>query len=216
MIHLLAFAPPVNFVEVSGGGIQAVTNNQKYVTISRLAPTSPSEVLMRVEGGYAQFDRADEADRSLLVSGKADFTSSVNIGSNSSVNDHWNGLTTKMFAIETANVGQGTSSTSAPLNLGSEIRSQGATLYLAPSSTNKEYALPYKTSSTTKPDADSIPDGAIVTITNVSSSNSAQIQGTWNTTYGFTNAYTLAAKKSITLQYYANQPLYWGSSFPVI
>ncbi|MGY8868643.1 MAG: hypothetical protein ACKVJK_23800, partial [Methylophagaceae bacterium] len=63
---------PANFVELSGGGFQAVTNSDQFVKISRLAAGSTyNDTLLRVDGGKVVLNQTDANDTVLDVTAQA-------------------------------------------------------------------------------------------------------------------------------------------------
>jgi hypothetical protein len=199
-------AIPSNFVEISGGGIQAVTNSEKYVSIVRRSVSDNGE------RGYAQFQRADKSDLSLWVEGKAQFERRVDVGigsaGNTSVNTYnWPGLRTRMLTIQPKYVGPGNSNSSVPLDLAYEIRSGGSTLYLRPGSSGRYYTLPHISSAGTTTDANYVPDGTIITLINTSNIYSGYVKGLFGANGGTKEYYTLKHGDCLTLQYFG------GSSY---
>ena len=66
-------AQPSNFVELSGGGFQAVTNSDQYVKINRVSPGSYTSTLLQVEGGTVSLNQDDKDDSTITSTGRANF-----------------------------------------------------------------------------------------------------------------------------------------------
>jgi hypothetical protein len=75
------FNKPANFIEMSGGGFQAVTNSDQFVKITREAPGSTYGVtLLQVEGGRTVLNQDDATDEVLYVNGKSTFIGKTDLG----------------------------------------------------------------------------------------------------------------------------------------
>ena len=205
-------AIPSNFVEASGGGVQVVSNSQKYVSITRKDINSSGDELITVNNGYASFQRSNPDELSLEAEGYSRFQKRVDVGTfsfgNTNVNTDWPGLRTRMFTILTKYVGSGSSSSSSPLDLAYEIRSGGSTLYLRPDSSRRYYTLPHKSSAGTTTDADYVPDGTVITLINTSNTYSGYVKGLFGAKTsggsfaGTKEYYTLKHGDTLTLQYF--------------
>ena len=78
----VTFNKPSNFIELSGGGFQAVTNSEQYVKINREAPGSTYGVtLLQVRGGRTVLSQPDDSDEVLSVSGRSSFNGRIDLGS---------------------------------------------------------------------------------------------------------------------------------------
>jgi hypothetical protein len=77
------FNKPANFIEMSGGGFQAVTNSNQFVKITREAAgtTNYGVTLLQVEGGRTVLNQDDATDEVLYVNGKSTFVGRTDLGS---------------------------------------------------------------------------------------------------------------------------------------
>jgi hypothetical protein len=181
-------AKPSNFIEMSGGGFQAVTNSEQYVKINRLDANNSSwvETLLQVRGGKTVLQQPDIEDEVLNVSGKAFLTGQTTIGNswysgnyNDPLDSHArilkvNGLAQDGYTI----LSPGT--TSSPSNLAYAISQGNSMFWLShTSSTSRYYELPnqlntgtYNPASTTN-----IPIGTTIYVFNKSDGDSVYIRG---------------------------------------
>jgi len=188
-------AQPSNFIEMSGGGFQALTNSDQFVKIERTTPGAWTFALLRVDGGKSNFRQEDKDDTVLNTEGRTNLLGFNQLGY------AWNGNTTiygrsqnqfytapefKRYSIPSSG---GSSSSPNYIN-----PMQGASFTLSPGSSSSQqyYALPHRqfgtaTSvpngartyqySTDTYDVEDIPDGTVLFLFNTNHDRNAYIEG---------------------------------------
>jgi hypothetical protein len=140
---------PTNFVELSAGGFQAVTDSSQYVQINRLdSPTTTSSpTLVRINNGSLSiYQNNDIAFETLYNQGRSSLTGRVAVGGD------WSGDLTKPKTLDVngglvlnsyPNIPTGGSSAS-PTDLG-PILAQGYSFIMldSTSTSDRHYVLPY-------------------------------------------------------------------------
>ena len=190
---------PANFVELSGGGFQAITNSDQFVKISRLSSTSTyNDTLLRVDGGKVVLNQTDPDDTVLDVTAQALLGGRTIIG-----NDYGGSTVVRGRSQPSLRVAPEMYRYSIPSSGGSSTSPnyinpmKGAFFTLAPgsSASSQYYALPHRQftngsndSSVPKAartyqystdiyDVEDIPDGTVVYIFNTNHGRTAQIEG---------------------------------------
>ena len=190
---------PANFVELSGGGFQAVTNSDQFVKISRLAAGSTyNDTLLRVDGGKVVLNQTDSDDTVLDVTAQALLGGRTIIG-----NDYGGSTVVRGRSQPSLRVAPEMYRYSIPSTGGSNTNPtyinpmKGTFFTLTPGSgtTSDHYALPHRAFtngsndssvpkklranqySTDVYDVEDIPDGTVVYIFNTNHGRTAHIEG---------------------------------------
>ena len=181
---LLVF--PANFVEITAGGFQAVTDSTQYIKILRQDNSiyTPNPTLMQVEGGAVVINHTDQTQSTLANAAKSTLSGKVEAGSN------WNGDLTKPKTLDVngglrlkhpfSYVGGGSST--SPTRLASTL-AEGNTLITLRNSggSNYHFQLPYYVSATYNDvDYDKFETGHMLILFNSDDNSSVQIRGLYN------------------------------------
>ena len=189
-------AQPSNFIEMSGGGFQALTNSDQFVKIERTNPGDWSFALLRVDGGKANFRQEDRDDTAIQTEGRTnlagfnqlgyDWGGSTNIYGRAQ-NQFYSAPEFRRYSIPSSG---GSSTSPAYIN---PMKGASFTLQPGSSASNQYYALPHRQfgTSTTVPkgarnyqystdtyDVEDIPDGTVIYIFNTNHGRNAFIEGT--------------------------------------
>jgi hypothetical protein len=76
----LTLSFPVNFVELTGGGFQAVTDSTQYVKINRASPGETNPQLMRIQGGQIWMDHTDSSQLTFINFSNSELYGGARIG----------------------------------------------------------------------------------------------------------------------------------------
>ena len=190
---------PANFVELSGGGFQAVTNSDQFVKISRLSTSSNyNTTLLRVDGGKVVLNQTDSEDTVLDVTAQALLGGRTIIG-----NDYGGSTVVRGRSQPSLRVAPEMYRYSIPSTGGSNTNPtyinpmKGTFFTLTPGSGTSQdhYALPHRQftngsndssvpkaarnyqTSTDVYDVEDIPDGTVVYIFNTNHGRTAHIEG---------------------------------------
>jgi len=189
-------AKPSNFIEMSGGGFQAVTNSEQFVKINRYDASNSNweETLLQVRGGKTLLQQPDPDDDVLTVSGIAKIEGRNILGQSwagSAIRGHSQSQFYSAPEFRRYSIPSSGGSSSSPQYINPL---QGAFFTLAPGSSTSQryYALPHRQfgTSTSVPfaarerqystdvyDVEDIPDGTVVFIFNTNNGRDAYIEG---------------------------------------
>ena len=177
---------PANFVEITAGGFQAVTDSTQYIKIIRRDNSiyTPNPTLMEVEGGAVVISHTDQTQSTLNNSATSTLSGKLIAGSN------WGGDLTKPKTLDvngglrlkhpTSNINGGSST--SPTRLASTL-AEGATLITLRNAggSNFHFQLPYYVSETYKDaDYDKFETGHMLILFNSDDNTSVQIRGLYN------------------------------------
>jgi hypothetical protein len=182
------FNKPSNFIEMSGGGFQAVTNSDQFVKITREAPGSTYGVtLLQVEGGRTVLNQDDVTDDVLYVNGRSTFIGRTDLGGSSYSGDYNDPIGANPRLPYLAGLVQNSytyfspGTSTAPASLAYPISQGNMQLWLFFSSASSRfYALPNQLSTNAyEPtnSAQSLPVGTTLFIFNQSDGNSVFVRG---------------------------------------
>ena len=189
-------AKPSNFIEMSGGGFQAVTNSEQFVKINRYDANNSNweETLLQVRGGKTVLQQPDSDDDVLTVSGVS-YIEGRNILGQSWAGSAIRGRSQSQFysapEYRYYSLPTGGGSTSTPKLIDPR---KGAFFQIAPGSSSSQqyYALPHRQfgTSTSVPyaarereyssdvyDVEDIPDGTVIFIFNTNNGRNSYIEG---------------------------------------
>ena len=188
-------AQPSNFIEMSGGGFQALTNSDQFVKIERTAPGAWTFALLRVAGGKTNLAQETKSDVVLQTSGATNLFGFNQLGYDWSGNYDIHGRAQTQFHTAPEFRRQSTPSTGGSSASPAYINPmKGASFTLTPGepASQRHYALPHRQfgTSTSTPnklranemssdtyDVENIPDGTVVYIFNTNHGRTAYIEG---------------------------------------
>ena len=187
-------AKPSNFIEMSGGGFQAVTTSEQFVKISRTTAGSWSFALLDVRGGNSSFQQPDREDICLTTQGKSELKGFTSIGQNWAGSALWAKSQPQFYSAPQYrwySVPTTGGSSSSPKLIDPR---KGAFFQINPGSLDSQrwYALPHRQfgTGTSVPlaarereyssdvyDVEDIPDGTVIFIFNTNNGRDAYIEG---------------------------------------
>jgi hypothetical protein len=188
-------AQPSNFIEMSGGGFQALTNSDQFVKIERTTPGAWTFALLRVEGGKTNLGQETKSDVVLQTSGRTNLLGFNQLGYEWSGEYNIHGRSQSQFytapEFRRYSIPSSGGSTTSPSYINPM---KGASFTLAPGSSSSQqyYALPHRQfgTATTVPkklranqfssdtyDVEDIPDGTVVYVFNTNHGRNAYIEG---------------------------------------
>ena len=190
-------AQPSNFVELSGGGFQAVTNSDQYVKINRVSPGSYTSTLLQVEGGTVSLNQDDKDDSTLTSSGRTNLYGRTILGQDYGGSAYYGEARPQLYSapeFRRYSIPSSGGSSTSPAYINPM---KGAFFTLSPgsSTSNQYYALPHRqftngSNDNSVPkaarnyqyssdiyDVEDIDDGTVVYIFNTNHGRNAFIEG---------------------------------------
>ena len=212
-----------NYAELSGGGLQVVTNYNKWVKLKRNEPgvNEAANVLIETKGGRVELEN-DKGEEALRVNADTKINGLLSVsGGVDNFNTNWSGIETGAFALKTDTYVEGSADNQYNLsndgdgNLTYGLKVNGdSSFHLSPSSTKQNYRLPFEYGAQDDGEGLEYKQGQIITLINISSSNNANVLGII-TANGASNARVVAPGEALTLQFYKNYSSLglqgWGS-----
>ena len=210
-----------NYAELSGGGLQVVTNYNKWVKLKRNEPgvNEAANVLIETKGGRVELEN-DKGEEALRVNADTKINGLLSVsGGVDNFNTNWSGIETGGFALKTDTYVEGSADNQYNLsndgdgNLTYGLKVNGdSSFHLSPSSTKQNYRLPFEYGAQDDGEGLEYKQGQIITLINISSSNNANVLGII-TANGAINPRVVVPGEALTLQFYKsnNRLQNWGS-----
>ena len=210
-----------NYAELSGGGLQVVTNYNKWVKLKRNEPgvNEAANVLIETKGGRVELEN-DKGEEALRVNADTKINGLLSVsGGVDNFNTNWSGIETGGFALKTDTYVEGSADNQYNLsndgdgNLTYGLKVNGdSSFHLSPSSTKQNYRLPFEYGTRDDGEGLEYKQGQIITLINISSSNNANVLGII-TANGAISPRVVVPGEALTLQFYKsnNRLQNWGS-----
>ena len=182
------FNKPANFIEMSGGGFQAVTNSDQFVKINRENVAGDyGVILLQVEGGKTVLNQDVETDTVLYASGRTSLIGRIDLGSSFYSGDFYDPIAANIKVPYLSGLVQESRTIVGP---GVEVNPTNLAYYIADgdmqiwlnwnSNTSRYYALPNQLSNGTYEPTNSaqrLPVGTTLFLFNKTDANSVFIRG---------------------------------------
>jgi len=192
---------PSNFVEISGGGIQAVTNSDQFVKMFRVSPGTYSSTLFQVRGGQTMLSSDSDTETNLYShTGRNLLVGRNTLGYSWYGGDFYNPLANNHNSnimkgiVMQSDTSESPGSSSSPKNLAYNIAQGYMHIWLQhSSSTNRYYELPNQLDGGTYNPASTIyiPVGYQLWLFNESDGDSVFVRGLLHGASSSNNYHTL-------------------------